>query len=296
MKTYHIPVLIEELVEFISPAPGMIIVDATIGGGGHAKAMLERMANKGLLIGIDQDPDAISYCQHLKESFGEMVVLFQERFSRLDRVLDKLGIDKVDAIYFDLGVSWHQLEEAERGFSFMRNGPLDMRMNPSEGEPAYSILSKLNVRELEQIFREYGEERYSHRVAKAIVELRRQGRRLKRTRELAELVERVVPRRGQRVHPATRIFQALRIYVNQELDELKKGLEKAYSRLKRGGRIAVISYHSLEDRIVKNSFREWAKGSGFKILTKKPIQPKQEEIKANPKARSAKLRCGEKIR
>lgn len=296
MSEYHIPALTRELVELLEPEPGMVIVDATIGGGGQALAMLERIQGKGLLIGIDRDPEAISFCQARLSSFAPNLKLFNARFSQLDEVLAQSGIKEVDRVYFDLGVSWHQLSEPERGFSFLQDGPLDMRMNPHQGEPAWKILSRLEQRELEKIFREYGEERYSRRVARAIVRMREQGEELKRTRQLAELVEKVVPRGKQRVHPATRIFQAIRIYVNQELEELRLGLEKAFNFLKAGGRIAVISYHSLEDRLVKIFFKEREKAGELKILTKKPLSPSWEEKKQNPKSRSAKLRAGEKIK
>ncbi len=296
MSEYHIPVLTLELVELLEPGEGMVIVDATIGGGGQALAMLERMKGKGLLIGIDRDPEAISFCQASLISFAPNLKLFNARFSQLDEVLAQAGIEEVDRIYFDLGVSWHQLSQPERGFSFLRDGPLDMRMNPAEGEPAWKLLNQLNEKELEKIFREYGEERYSRRVAKAIVQARKQGKELKRTRQLAELVEKAVRKGKQRVHPATRIFQAIRIYLNQEIEELKLGLEKAFNYLRAGGRIAVISYHSLEDRLVKNFFKEREKAGELKILTKKPIIPSPEEKKQNPKSRSARLRAGEKLK
>ena len=296
MSEYHIPVLTLELVELLEPGEGMVIVDATIGGGGQASAMLERMKGKGLLIGIDRDPEAISFCRASLISFAPNLKLFNARFSQLDEVLAQAGIEEVDRIYFDLGVSWHQLSQPERGFSFLRDGPLDMRMNPAEGEPAWKLLNQLNEKELEKIFREYGEERYSRRVAKAIVQARKQGKELKRTRQLAELVEKAVRKGKQRVHPATRIFQAIRIYVNQEMEELKLGLEKAFNYLRAGGRIAVISYHSLEDRLVKNFFKEREKAGELKILTKKPIIPSPEEKKQNPKSRSARLRAGEKLK
>jgi len=296
LSEYHIPVLTLELVELLEPGEGMVIVDATIGGGGQALAMLERMKGKGLLIGIDRDPEAISFCQASLISFAPNLKLFNARFSQLDEVLAQAGIEEVDRIYFDLGVSWHQLSQPERGFSFLRDGPLDMRMNPAEGEPAWKLLNQLNEKELEKIFREYGEERYSRRVAKAIVQARKQGKELKRTRQLAELVEKAVRKGKQRVHPATRIFQAIRIYLNQEIEELKLGLEKAFNYLRAGGRIAVISYHSLEDRLVKNFFKEREKAGELKILTKKPIIPSPEEKKQNPKSRSARLRAGEKLK
>jgi len=296
LSEYHIPVLTLELVELLEPGEGMVIVDATIGGGGQASAMLERMKGKGLLIGIDRDPEAISFCRASLISFAPNLKLFNARFSQLDEVLAQAGIEEVDRIYFDLGVSWHQLSQPERGFSFLRDGPLDMRMNPAEGEPAWKLLNQLNEKELEKIFREYGEERYSRRVAKAIVQARKQGKELKRTRQLAELVEKAVRKGKQRVHPATRIFQAIRIYVNQEMEELKLGLEKAFNYLRAGGRIAVISYHSLEDRLVKNFFKEREKAGELRILTKKPIIPSPEEKKQNPKSRSARLRAGEKLK
>ncbi len=291
---FHRPVLVKELIELLRPEAGQVIVDLTIGGGGHAEAILEAMGGQARLIGIDRDPEAIRFAGERLSRFGAAVQLIHGRFSRLPEHLDQLGIEKADRIYADLGVSARQLESAERGFSFMREGPLDMRMDQSEGEPASKILQELSAQDLEKIFREYGEERFSRRVAKAIERKRKQGLKLGRTRELAGLVEAEV-RSGQRIHPATRIFQALRIYVNEEIQELRQGLKGAAERLEAKGRMAVISYHSLEDREVKQFFRAGEKAGELGILTKKPLVPAETELRSNPRSRSAKLRAAERI-
>jgi 16S rRNA (cytosine1402-N4)-methyltransferase len=293
-EEFHRPVLVKELIELLRPEAGQVIVDLTIGGGGHAEAILEALGGQARLIGIDRDPEAIRFAGERLSRFGAAVHLLHGRFSHLAELLDQLGIEKADRIYADLGVSAHQLESAERGFSFMREGPLDMRMDQQEGEPASKVLQELSMQDLEKIFREYGEERFSRRVAKAIERKRRQGLKLGRTRELAGLVEAEV-RSGQRVHPATRIFQALRIYVNEEIAELREGLKGAAERLEAKGRMAVISYHSLEDREVKQFFRAGEKAGELNILTRKPLVPAETELRANPRSRSAKLRAAEKI-
>ncbi len=292
---YHRPVLAAELISLLDPKPGMTIVDATVGGGGHAKAMMESVGGQARLIGIDRDPEAIRFAGERLSGFGPCVRLVRGRFSGLDEILDQEKIEQADRIYFDLGVSSHQLEKAERGFSFSKDGPLDLRMDPEQGEPASAVLEELSEPELAKIFWEYGEERFSRRVARAVERRRRQGLKLERTLELAGLIEAVIGRRGQRVHPATRIFQALRIYVNQELQELKEGLRRAVSRLNSGGRVAVISYHSLEDREVKQFFRALAKAGELGILTKKPVAPSEDELRENPRSRSAKLRVAERV-
>ena len=287
--------LLKELLELLEIAPGMIVVDATVGGGGHAEAVLEKMRGEGKLIGIDRDPEAIQASQELLKKFGETVALISGRFSALPLYLKQLGISKVNRIYFDLGVSSHQLECGERGFSYKRNGPLDMRMNPNEGKPVGELIKNLEQAELERIFQEYGEERFSNRVARAIIRERKRGRNLDRTLELAELVKNAVGGSGAWVRSATRVFQALRIYVNQELEELREGLRAGLEVLASGGRIAVISYHSLEDRVVKNFYREKRTAGILRVLTKKPVIPSRVEVLNNPRSRSAKLRVAERI-
>jgi len=292
---YHRPVLVAELISLLELRPGLVMVDATVGGGGHGEAMLEKVGGQARLIGMDRDPEAIRFAGQRLSRFGSAISLIQGKFSELDSILDRAGVGQVDRIYFDLGVSSRQLEKPERGFSFSKDGPLDMRMDPGEGAPLSEVLERLSGKDLERIFREYGEERFSRRVAKAIERKRRQGLKLGRTLELAGLVEAEVGRRGKRVHPATRIFQALRIYVNQEIFELREGLRQAKARLRQGGRIGVISYHSLEDREVKHFFRAGEKAGELGILTKKPVIPGEAELRGNPRSRSAKLRVAERL-
>lgn len=294
MSEYHRPALMAELLEYLALRPGMTVVDATVGGGGHAEAVLEKMGGQGKLIGIDRDAEAIAASRERLRRFGAAVTLMQGKFSELESLLDLSGAEKVDRIYFDLGVSSRQLDQAGRGFSFAKDAPLDMRMDQGQGETAAELLKRLSEKELERIFREYGEERFARRVAKEVVRRREKGARLERTRDLAGLLEAVIGRRGQRVHPATRIFQALRIAVNHELEELFKGLGSSLNRLAPSGRMAVISYHSLEDRIVKNFFRDQQREGVLNILTKKPVTPGEDEIRSNPRARSAKLRAAER--
>jgi len=294
LSEYHRPALMAELLEYLALRPGMTVVDATVGGGGHAEAVLEKMGGQGKLIGIDRDAEAIAASRERLRRFGAAVTLMQGKFSELESLLDLSGAEKVDRIYFDLGVSSRQLDQAGRGFSFAKDAPLDMRMDQGQGETAAELLKRLSEKELERIFREYGEERFARRVAKEVVRRREKGARLERTRDLAGLLEAVIGRRGQRVHPATRIFQALRIAVNHELEELFKGLGSSLNRLAPSGRMAVISYHSLEDRIVKNFFRDQQREGVLNILTKKPVTPGEDEIRSNPRARSAKLRAAER--
>lgn len=295
MSEFHRPVMVAELLEVLAILPGQVVVDATVGGGGHAEAVLEAMEGRGKLIGIDCDLEAIAAARTRLSRFGNAVSLIHGKFSELDTLLDRVRIQKADRIYFDLGVSSHQLEKPERGFSFLRDAPLDMRMDQTRGETAAELLNRLSETELSEIFFRYGEERHGRRVAREIVRRRKKGEDLGRTRVLAKLAEAVVGRRGARVHPATRIFQALRIAVNHELEELLESLGSSLARLASAGRMAVISYHSLEDRMVKNFFREKHAAGALKILTKKPIRPSQEEIKSNIRSRSAKLRGAEKV-
>jgi len=294
LSEYHRPVLLAEFLEVLQPGGGMLIVDCTVGGGGHAEAVLEMVEGRAKLIGIDRDWEALGAASERLARFGDAVTLLHGKFSELDSLLNGAGVDKADRIYFDLGVSSHQLDKAERGFSFLKDGPLDMRMDQRDGETAADLINRLSEKELEGIFRAFGEERYARRVAKELVRMRERGRNVGRTRELAEFLEAVIGR-GQRVHPATRIFQALRIAVNDELEELLKGLGSSLKRLSRGGRMAVTSYHSLEDRLVKNFIRDHARAGLLKILTKKPIRPGAGEISQNPRSRSARLRAAERI-
>lgn len=295
MSEYHRPALLAELLEVLQPAFGMVIVDGTVGGGGHAEAVLEMVEGRAKLIGMDRDWEALGAASERLERFGDAVTLVHGKFSDLEAILNGAGVEHPELIYFDLGVSSHQLDKAERGFSFLKDAPLDMRMDQREGETAADLLNRLPEKELEDIFRGLGEERFARRVAKEVVRRREQGRSVGRTRELAELLEAALGRKRQRVHPATRIFQALRIAVNHELEELFKGLGSSLKRLSPGGRMAVISYHSLEDRMVKNFFRDNARAGLLKLLTRKPLRPGAEEVGLNPRARSARLRAAERI-
>lgn len=266
-------------------------VDATVGLGGHAVAMLSRLGSSGRLVGIDRDEYALGYA---RERLGNnRVALKKGSFSELRDILLSLDIHKVDGILFDLGVSMLQLRELGRGFSFLSDARLDMRMDTEQELTAWHIVNKYPEKDIDRILREYGEEPYARRIAKAVV-FNRMKKKIDTCRELADIVSRACGRRGK-THPATRTFQALRIEVNREMEELKKGLASAVNMLTSGGRLCVISYHSLEDRIVKNFIREGAMEGVLTILTKKPLTPAYEGIRKNPSSRSAKLRGAEKL-
>ena len=285
----HVSVLLEQSLEYLAIRPDGIYVDATFGAGGHTRAILERL-HGGRLIALDADPHAIARAAEIDHPSFTFV---HANFSELRRVLDECGVDLVDGVLFDLGVSSMQLDEATRGFSFRERAPLDMRMNPEQGRSAYEVLATASERELADIFFHYGEERAARRIAHAIVERRASGSLPKTTTEFAQLVAGVVHRPGkrERIHPATRVFQALRIAVNEELDVLREGLHAAVDRLRGAGRVVAISFHSLEDRIVKHTFRE---DERLDVLTKKPIFPDESEMVSNPRARSAKLRAAQR--
>ncbi|HXG10203.1 MAG TPA: 16S rRNA (cytosine(1402)-N(4))-methyltransferase RsmH [Gemmataceae bacterium] len=283
----HVPVLSAEVLDLLAPAPGQVVVDATVGAGGHARLLAERIGPTGRLIGLDQDESMLELAR--LRLAGLPVTLVHSNFDRLRQVLDELGIDAVDGVLADLGVASDQLDAAERGFSFQQPGPLDMRLDPSQGEPAAALLQRLSERDLADLFWQYGEERYSRRIARKIVETRRR-QPLETTTQLAELVRRCVPRpKGRRptIDPATRVFQALRIAVNDELGALDRLLAALPDCVKPGGRAAIISFHSLEDRRVKHAFRDSTK---WEVLTRKPVEASEEEVARNPRARSAKLR------
>lgn len=307
----HVSVMPGEVVELLAPRPGGLYLDGTIGGGGHARLILEASGPDGRLIGLDRDPAALVAAGAALAAFGERVVLRRGSFAGLDGHLAALGIDLVDGILLDLGVSSHQLDTPARGFSFRDEGPLDMRMDPSQPEDAAGLLARADAEELKRIFREYGEERWAGRIAREIVRVRGEAP-LMTTRQLADLVCRVVPGsyQPQRIHPATRVFQALRIAVNGELEALPTGLAAALRHLRPGGRLVVISFHSLEDRLVKQGFRGAASSCScpprlpvcvcggraeVKILTPRGLRPAEAEIMANPRSRSAVLRAVEKL-
>lgn len=301
---YHETVLLAETVMLIAAGPGRTILDGTLGGGGHTEALL---ATGARVIGLDQDPEAIAFAQQrLGDAAGFTAV--RSSFAQAGEVLDALGITQIDGVLLDLGVSSRQLDAAERGFSFMHDGPLDMRMDPSGPITAADLVNTMSGDQLERIFRNLGEEPAARKVAAKLVR-ERMVRPFTTTRQLAEAVEAVIPRRG-RTHPATRIFQGLRIAVNRELEVLEVGLEKLSARLAPGGRFAVLTFHSLEDRIVKTFFKEhstefldrpeWPEPRPnpkyiFKRVTNKPTIASEAEQRANPRSRSAKLRVVERI-
>lgn len=294
---YHTSVMLEEVVSHLQPRAGGLYVDATVGGGGHTEALLRASAPDGRVIGLDWDDEAIAASRERLRGWGDRVELVAADFGQLQDVLTTAGVAGVDGVIFDLGVSSRQLDEPSRGFSFLRDGPLDMRMSLQTGTTARELLATASAEELVRIFAEYGEEHRARAIARRIV-AERDRQPLETTSQLALLVERVSgPQRGRRIHPATRVFQALRIAVNRELEQLEQGVAAAVAVLKPGGRVAVISFHSLEDRIVKWFFRGEAgrETPTLRIVTKKPVIPGDEEMNANPRARSAKLRVAEKI-
>ncbi len=273
--------------------------DGTVGGGGHSRGILEKSFPTGRVIGLDWDEEALERARKNLSPFAGRFELRRANYKDFKSVLESLSIPGVDGILLDLGISTEQLESRERGFSFRWDAPLDMRMSQETMTTAQELVRKLPATELESLLREFGEERWARRIARNIVR-RRQKAPLRTTRELVEVIERSVPPQRRGIHPATRTFQALRISVNEELKNLKAFLADAPELLNPGGRLCIISYHSLEDRIVKNHFREWARGGGrknplFRLLTPKPVVPSEEEISRNPRARSAKMRAIEKL-
>ncbi|MBF0532991.1 MAG: 16S rRNA (cytosine(1402)-N(4))-methyltransferase RsmH [Candidatus Omnitrophica bacterium] len=292
----HMPVMLKAAVELLNPQPGAVIVDGTVGLAGHSLAIVERLGNTGRLIAIDQDAAALKIAAERLTAFAERCLFAQGNFSRLKELLAGLCIASVDGILLDIGVSSLQLDDYARGFNVRQEGPLEMRMDPSQGQTASDLVNRLSEREIEQIIREYGEERHSRRIARAIVQ-QRERQPIITTRELSLLILRCVGPRGRqdRIHPATRTFQALRIAVNRELEVLTEGLAQGYAVLRPQGRFVVIGFHSLEDRIVKNTFRAWGDNGMARALTKKPLRPSPEEIENNHRSRSARLRAVERI-
>ena len=294
----HRPVLLEEMLAILQPRSGGCYLDATVGLGGHAEALLIRSAPAGRLWGIDRDAETLALAKGRLRQFEDRVELFQGNFDMLGAIAVENGWGPFDGILFDLGLSSFQLDNATRGFSFMRDGPLDMRMDRQGYEKtAAELLARISERELVRLLQEYGEERWARRIAARIVQERRV-QPLTSTVQLARLVAAAVPRRAwpRRIHVATRTFQAVRIAVNDELARLKRGLQDAGEWLTAGGRICVISFHSLEDRIVKETLRGWARSKPPRVhlLTKRPVIPTEQEIETNPRARSAKLRAAER--
>lgn len=292
----HVSVLPAEVLAALEPQPGQVFVDATVGVGGHSRLLAERLLPGGRLLGLDRDADMLDLARPRLADLP--VTLVQVPFSQLRRVLDERGIDAVDGVLADLGFCSDQMDDAERGLSFTQSGPLDMRLDPTTGEPAGALLHQMNERDLADLIYRYGEERFSRRIAKRIVETRRR-EPLRTTEELAELVRRCVPRpprstnrRRPAIDPATRVFQALRIAVNDELGELEAFLKMLPECVRPGGRVAIISFHSLEDRLVKMAFRE---RSVWEALTRKPVQAGEDEVRNNPRSRSAKLRAARRV-
>ncbi len=285
----HVPVLYAPALDLLAIRPNGIYVDATFGAGGHARGILEHLSG-GKLIVLDADPSAAARCATIADP---ALTFVQSNFRDLDRVLERLDVAQVDGILFDLGVSSMQFDEAQRGFSFKEPAPLDMRMDPHAGRSAYDVLMTASESELADIFFYYGQERAARRIARVVVTRREAGKLPATTTEFAQLVSGVLhrPGRRERIHPATRVFQALRIAVNDELDALKEGLEAAVGRLRGAGRVVVISFHSLEDRVVKTKFRD---DSRLDVITRKPMTPDEAEMERNPRARSAKLRAAQR--
>lgn len=291
-KHYHIPVMCKELIKYLKLKKGETVLDCTVGCGGHAELLLNQIGPRGRFIGLDQDSQAIEIARNRLGRFNNCTLICAN-FRNIDAILAQLKIGRVDGMLFDLGLSSFQLDSAERGFSIKTDAALDMRMDRNLKLSAFDLVNFLPQEGLSDILRKYGQERWHNRIARAIVRERKKSM-IVTTGQLADLVKRVTPYRYSKIHPATRTFQALRIAVNDELGALSEGLSKCIKYLNPGARICVISFHSLEDRIVKNQFRKFAKEGKLRIITKKPITPTREETSANPRSRSARLRVAEK--
>ncbi|MBU4377088.1 MAG: 16S rRNA (cytosine(1402)-N(4))-methyltransferase RsmH [Candidatus Omnitrophica bacterium] len=294
-KMTHIPVLLEETIGYLNLKKGMVILDCTVGMGGHAKEVLEKIGDTGHLIGIDRDEDVLNEAKEILGKTAGGFKLFHSNYKDLDFVLRAAGVEELDGALFDLGVSSFQLISAERGFSIKSDGPLDMRMDKREPLKASDIINRYSKYELIDLFKKYGDEYFAGRIVERIIRARER-EKIATTGQLAEIVEKAFPYkyRFRRIHPATKVFMALRIAVNDELQNFETGLSKIIPFLKKKARLCVISFHSIEDRTVKNAFKELEKLEIFKIITKKPVQPSEEEIINNPRARSAKLRVAER--
>jgi len=292
----HKPVMSKEVKEFLNLKPGDIAIDCTVGAGGHSLNILKQITPGGKLIGIDQDEEILEIAKEKLEKYRKNCNLICENFRNIDSILTNLNINQVDAIFYDLGVSSFQLDKSERGFSFIREGPLDMRMDTNTKITAFDLVNNLSKEEISKILSKYGEERYAWRIASLIIK-RRKNKNISTTKELADIAKSAMPsgRKRLKINPATRTFLAFRIAVNNELESLEMSLNKAVGFLKDKSRICVISFHSLEDRIVKDKFKKKKKKKILKILTKKPMTPKQDEIEDNPRSRSAKLRAAMKV-
>jgi 16S rRNA (cytosine1402-N4)-methyltransferase len=312
MQEGHLPVMPDQVLQTLAPSSGSLQIDATVGGGGHTERILEAASPDGRVLGLDADPAAIARVAERLARFGDRLVLRQANFRELAEVAPAAGFGAADGAFFDLGLSSFQLADRERGFGFRAGGPLDMRFDTGRGVPAAELLATLSADELAALFRKYGEEPAAWRIAKAIVEARKTAP-VETAEELAALVERVAPgnpRQKRRIHPATRVFQALRIAVNEELDALEEGLRAAVDLLRPGGRLVVLSYHSLEDRIVKRFLQAERRGCicppeapvcvcgkspRLRLVTRPSLTPTAAEVAANPRARSARLRAAERL-
>jgi 16S rRNA (cytosine1402-N4)-methyltransferase len=287
--TQHVPVLAEEIVAWLRPAPGQTMADGTLGGGGHTRLLAEAVGPSGRVVAVDRDPTAVEAAAERLRGLNVRAV--EANYSDLPEVLAALGIDAVEGIVLDLGYSSDQLADVERGFSFNSDGPLDLRFDTTRGEPAWKLIERLSPEHLADLIYKYGEDRFSRRIGRKIAEARREAP-IRTAGDLARVVRKAVPRfRDERIDPATRTFQALRIAVNDELKWVEVALRRLPDCLRPGGRLAVISFHSLEDRLVKEAFREDAR---FEVLTRRPVRPSEQEVESNPRASSAKLRVAER--
>lgn len=309
MEFKHVSVLLEETINALNIKEDGIYVDCTLGGGGHSFEIASRLSEKGRLIGIDQDTCALEAAKERLKKFNNITYV-HNNFYNIDEILRDLDISKIDGIMMDLGVSSYQLDEAERGFSYMKDAPLDMRMNREDTLSAYDVVNSYSETELYRIIKEYGEDNFAKRIAKFIVQ-RREKESIKTTGELVEIIRSAIPAKFQKEgHPAKRTFQAIRIEVNRELQILNKAVEDSVNHLNKGGRIAIITFHSLEDRIIKNKFKNLenpctcppdfpicvcGKNPYIKVITKKPVEPSEEEMNVNSRSKSAKLRVAERI-
>ena len=292
----HLPVMLKEVIGFLDPREGDLFIDATLGTGGHSKALLEKGAK---VLGLDQDAKVLELAKERLKEFGDRIIFASGNFKDIDRRLKEKGAGEVKGILLDLGVSSFQLQDQDRGFSFDREGPLDMRMDQNSEETAFDLINELPLSSLTELIWTYGQDRYAKRIAEKIVAIRENEGPITSTSELSKAVIRAIPKKVRlsslRIHAATRTFQAIRIAVNKELDCLEEILPKGLGLLQEKGRMVVISFHSLEDRIVKHTFKRWANEKLVRILTKKPVTTSSEEKAGNPRARSAKLRVCEKI-
>lgn len=310
MEDFHKPIMVKEVIEGLNIKEDGVYVDGTLGGGGHSIEIVKRLKN-GKLIGIDQDKAAINKAKEKLKDYSEKTIIIHDNYINIDKILHNLNIEKVDGILLDLGVSSHQLDIGERGFSYHKNAPLDMRMNRDETFTAWHVVNEYSQKKLEKILWKYGEEKWAKRIAEFIVRERKE-KTINTTLELVNVIKKAIPKgaRSEGQHPARKTFQGIRIEVNKELEIIKKVIPKMVELLSKGGRLCIIDFHSLEDRIVKRSFKELNKDcicppdfpicicdkkKQINIITKKPITPKKDEIENNPRSRSAKLRIAEKV-